>query len=184
MKDTEKYASLKNTTFGKKLIFWIIATFVTIAIIFTLLLYPIRNSKSHDVAIRFLKNNEIIKSEVDEITKIIGFGLGGSLGLPDRSKEIAQNLKNKEQLSNINTSKETDNSEFLLTSDGYGSWQTGKLIGSKKTIEVRLYLRKNEFGDFGNTFHYTVTEAKYRDENGDWKNISIGWLENYFLLFK
>lgn len=179
MKNEEKYASLKNTKFGRKLIIIAIAGFVVMAVISTWMLYPLRNHKSNDVAIRFLKNNENIRSEIGEITKIIGYGLE----LPNKSKEIAQKLKNGENLSDLNTSKENNNSQFALTSDGYGSWQSGKLIGSKKTIKVSLYLRKGEFGDFSQIY-YTVTEAKYRDENGDWKNIPIGWLENYFLLFK
>jgi hypothetical protein len=144
------------------------------------MLYPIRNHKSDDVAIRFLKNNESLRSEVGEITKIIGYGLA----LPNRSEEIAKRIKNGEDLSNINTSNANNNSQFAMTSDGNGSWQSGKLVGSNKTIEVSLYLQKNEFGDFGQVSYYRVTEAKYRDETGDWKSIQIGWLENYLLLFK
>ena len=182
MSDVEKYASLKHSRFGQKLIFIGIAAFVTMAILFTwMLLYPIRNSKPDEVAIRFVRNNEIIKSAIGEITNIIGFGQG--LEITNRSQEIARKLQNGEKLSEINHSKVKDN-QVVLVSDGYGSWNSGKLIGSKRTIEVSLYLRKHLAGEFGNSFYYTVTEAKYKDESGEWKNIPIGWLENYFLLYK
>ncbi len=180
MSNVEKYASLKNTKFGRKMI--IIAGFVTIAIISTWILYPIRNWKSNDVAIRYVRNNEIIKSEIGEITKIIGFGLL-DLNLPTRSEEIARKLRTGESLANINTSKAKDNSNSVLISDDYGSWHSAKVIGSKKTIEVKLYVRRKEFGDFSQIY-YTINEAKYLDETGNWQDIPVGWLENYFLLFK
>jgi hypothetical protein len=180
METGEKYASLKHSKFGRNLVITAIAGFGILTLIATRSLYPIRNHKPDEVAARFLKNNEDIRSEVGEITNIIGYGSE----LPDKSKEIAEKLKTGEKLSYINTAKENDNAQTVLTGDGYGFWQSSKLIGTKKTVEVRLYLQKNDYGEFGNIFYYTVTEAKYRDETGDWKNKSIGWLENYFLLFK
>jgi hypothetical protein len=180
MKNVEEDANQKPRKLGPKKIIIIIVSLTVFAVISTWMLYPIRNHKADDVALRFLKNNEILKSEVGEITKIIGYGLE----LPNRSEEIAKRIKNGEDLSNINASNANHNSQVVMTSDGYGSWRSGKLIGSNKTIEVNLYLRKEDFGDFGQAFYYRVTEAKYRNETGEWKNIQIGRLENYLLLFK
>lgn len=180
MENVEEDASPERRKLGPTKIIIIIIVSIVFAVICTWMLYPIRNHKSDDVAVRFLKNNKSLRFEIGEITKIIGYGLN----LPNRSEEIARRLKNGEDLSNINNSNANANSQFAMTGDGYGFWQSGKLVGSNKTIEVSLYLRKNEFGDFGQAPYYTVTEAKYRDETGDWKNIQIGWLENYFLLFK
>lgn len=180
MENVEEDASLIPRKLGLSKKIAIVVVSIVFAVICTWILYPIRNHKSDDVAIRFLKNNESLRSEAGEITKIIGYGLN----LPNKSEEIAGRLKNGEDLSNINPSNANANSKFAMTGDGYGSWQSGKLVGSNKTIEVSLYLRKEDFGEFGQTYYYTVTEAKYRDETGDWKNIQIGWLENYLLLFK
>jgi len=180
MENVEEDANQKPRKLGPKKKIAIIVFSIVFVVISMWMLYPIRNQKSDDVAIRFIKNNESIRWEVGEITQIIGYGFA----LTNRSEEIAKRIKNGEDLSNINASNANHNSQFAMTGDGYGSWQTGKLVGSNKTIEVSLYLRKEEFGEFAQVFYYTVTEAKYRDETGDWKNIRIGWLENYLLLFK
>lgn len=180
MNNPEKYADLQH----KRFIYQLYAIFIlggfTLLIIASWMLYPIRNSKLDEVAIRFIKNNKKLITEVGENPKIVGYGFE----LPNRSQEIAQKLKNGENLSEANTSKKTDISKVVLTRHSDGFWKSGKLIGSNHTIEVTLYLQMNGYGDFGDNFYYTVTKAKYREKDGEWKEMPIGWLENYFLLFK
>src|SRR5688500_10951226 len=161
MNKPEKYAGLKNTRFGQKLVFVGISASLIFAVVATWMLYPVRNYKPDDVAVRFIKNNDDIRSEVGEITKIVGFGLN----VPDRSTEIAQRLKNGEKLFDENAAKENGKSQAVLNGDKNGSRRSGKLIGSKKTIEVQLYLKRYDYVKSGISY-YKVAEAKYRDETG------------------
>lgn len=144
----------------------------------TFMLYPFRNGETWVVAERFLRNNELIKSEAGDIKDIRGM----SPDISYRSEQIADGLKRGENLSDVYNSKDFKKPELVIKREGYIA-ETGKLNGSKKSVEFQIYFEKIEWFNRG-IYYYVVREAIYRDEAGNWQNIPIGWTDNYFLLYK
>lgn len=144
----------------------------------SLALFPIRNSRTNELATRFVRNNDVIKSEVGEITEIKDYLKYQS---DARYAEMRRRLQNGESL--VNLDKPIDKNR--VTYGGDGSQTTEKVIvyGSKKTLTVTIYLNRHNFSDNQTSYHYTIYKARITDENGNSKDTTVGWIENYLLLF-
>lgn len=179
MKNDTGFEDSKSSKFYLIRVF--LPVFIAVFFIFAvfMILKPLRNSKYEDVAKRFLLNNKTIKAEIGEIQKINGIGIDPNK--PSRSEEIARALKNGKSLSDLELNKNQD--KFKQIGDGNGIWQTGEIVGADKTIEFEIYLKRKEYFDSGIDY-FVISEAKFREQNKDWKKISIGWFENEFLLLK
>lgn len=170
MSNPEKYADLRHNRFTFQLYAIFILGGISLLIIASWGIYPIRNTKDGEVAARFLKNNQKLNSELGEI-RHINLIVTESGGFGSKTQ----------QLKNVDNSQ----SEVTKISDDSGNIRrNGEIVGANKTVEVEIYLKSQNWGDYGTIKYFTVSQAKYRDKDGDWKEVSVGWLENYFLLFK
>lgn len=182
MKGNEKYVDLKHNRFAYRLC--AILFFVGISVVIFVLwgVYAFKSWDSDVVATRFIKQNKQINLEVGGIKKIEGIGYNSEK--PSPSEEIAKRLKSNKFP--IIKKKETDekNQKLRLMSDDYGVWKNGRVIGNKKEIEIEIYLERHYANpSYENSVYFKVTKGKYRDESGKWKEIQIGWFENFFTLF-
>lgn len=176
MENKGKYAELKHNRFLVSFITVFVVVLVVTTFVSSLILYSVRNVDSKIVAQRFIENNKTILTEAGEIN------FDKDLNINSKSEEIAQRIReNKNPFSNKEEKKE-DN--FRMLSDEKGVLHSLKIVGSNKTIEVEIYLLRNTSHFEGGYTYYTISKAKFRDLGGEWKNVEIGWFENYFLLFK
>jgi hypothetical protein len=96
-------------------------------LILSLALFPIRNSRNNELAARFIKNNEVIKSEIGEIIEIKEYGKYQS---DLRYAEMRRRLQNGESL--VNLDKPLDKNRVIY--EGVRSQTTEKVVvfGTKK----------------------------------------------------
>lgn len=155
---------------------------LVLLVVVTWMLYPIRNGKPENVARRFLKHNEKIKSEVGEITDFDGFREFGRDDFTARSRNIAERIHTGQKPLVVDNSNQTPQTRGVF--DPSDAWQSGKVIGTNKTLDVKVHLRKYFWVDSTEVYYFTVVGATYMDETGNWNDIPIGSFENYLLLFK
>jgi hypothetical protein len=164
--------------FGFTLVVKIAVPVIVFIFVATFMLYPLRNSNPWKTAERFLRNSEIIKGEAGKIIEIRGL----SPDITYRSEQIARGLKSGENLSDINKKLAAEKIELIINRNDYIA-VTGKINGSKRTVEFQIYFKKHEWFH-RDVYYYVVEEAFYRDGAGNWQNIPIGRFDNYILLFK
>ncbi len=147
---------------------------ITVLVVATWMLHPIRNSKPEPVAVRFLRNCNEIKTEAGEIANV------GKPERPPMSQQIARRL----QAGEYPFEKEDgENSRFSMLPAGT-TVERLRVTGSKREFEAEVSLKKHALDGNETSVYYIVTAAKFQDVGNNWVDVPIGWTDNYFLLFK
>lgn len=110
-------------------------------------LYPLRNTDRFALAIRFVKNNATIKTQIGEITGIEGFGLTQR----NRLQENAEKLRRaKESFGKPeNTESNTDAPKIRRVTPEEAKWNSATLTGTLKTMEIKVRLKEKNMGRHG-----------------------------------